>query len=339
MRIFVFVNQVHEIGFRQTTALLIAAFARLDHEVYLANVDGLSVHCSDLVDPLLISDAIKLEIEGKERSSRTVAEFVATVPNASFQTIEIGAQDTIVIRTNPGRDLSRSAVHSLFLESCQIAKTRGVRVINDPDRLSFFASKAAISVLPEKYRPKMLVTNNPESAANFIRNSNDDFVVKPLQGSRGENVIRVDSTSGNLKKMLSQYNGKSLVVQQFIRSDELGDKRVVVLNGRLLEHDEHIGGIQRVPAEGDFRANLHAGGTARPLRLTYDQRESALAAAAILQNVGIQLAGIDLIGNKVIEFNVFSTGGLYNANEFSKFDFTEMIARDILDFEKPEETK
>lgn len=329
MRVFVFVNQIQEIGFRQTTALLISACYRMGCEVYLSNVDGLAVS-SSRSGSRASANAIPLNLDEHARSSRSVSDFAKTVDITQLGSEEIKNEDVILIRTNPGRDLNRSNVHSTFLELCQVAKAKGIRVINDPDRLGFFASKAAISVLPDKYRPEMLVTNDLQSVVQFVKSSECDCVVKPLLGSRGENVVRLRSDTATLDESLKHFAGKSIVVQHFIASQERGDKRVVVLNGELIENEGQIAGIHRIPADGDFRANLHAGGSAIPLSLTQDQREAVLAAAAILKNAGIQLAGIDLIGNKVIEFNVFSTGGIYDANQFADFDFTESIVSSML---------
>ncbi len=332
MRVFVFVNRVCEIGYRQTTALLIAAFYRKGHEVFLANVDGVSIHgkANQQDRPALFIDALRLDLSHQDASSRDVAQFAQSAgASGESQSLRVCDEDLVVIRTNPGRDLERSTLHTTFLETCQVAKASDIRVVNDPNRLSFFASKAAVAVLPAEYRPEMLVTNDMERVEKFIRESNRDCVVKPLLGSRGNDVIRVDANCENIAESLDRFENQSIVVQHFIDSEEPGDKRVVVLNGQILEQDEHVAGIHRVPAEGDFRANLHAGGTARLLKLTPEQRAAALAAASILYDAGVELAGVDLIGNKVIEFNVFSTGGLYDANQFSGIDFADLIIEGI----------
>ena len=332
MRVFVFVNRVQEIGFRQTTALLIAAFHRQDHDVYLANVDSLtecnSTHFGNESHPTIVANAIHLEISNSTHTtSQQVANFAGRLQDSQFESIELQENDLIFIRTNPGRDLERNAQHSRFLDVCQVAKAAGIRVINDAGRLSFFASKAAIALLPAQYRPEMLVAQDLDSIVNFIRESDRDCVVKPLLGTRGNNVIRVNGAYDDLEQVLSEsFRNQSLVVQHFIESQEPGDKRVVVLNGRILEQNGHLAGIHRLPAKGDFRSNLHAGGIARELKLSAKEREVVDHAAEVLLENGIQLAGIDIVGSRVIEFNVFSTGGLFDANRFARVDFTAMVA-------------
>ena len=332
MRVFVFVNRVQEIGARQTTALLIAAFHRQGHEVWLADVDGISLDGSNATSSMqLRADAVQLEIP-TDADSAVVADFAKSATPDSFRQLAIGQDDLILIRTNPGRDLENLGKHNLFLELCQIAKSLGIRVVNDPASLTFFASKAAIALLPQQYRPQMLVTQKSEEAVAFAKDLGRECVIKPVLGSRGNNVIRIDSVTDRLEEELAdRFDKQSIVIQEFIATTEPGDKRVVVSGGKLLQHNGHFAGIHRIPADGDFRANLHAGGTAQPLSLSGAQREAALTAASLLFENGITLAGIDLMGTKVIEFNVFSTGGLFDANRFASFDFAESICQELVD--------
>ncbi len=332
MRVFVFVNRVQEIGARQTTAWLIAAFHRQGHKVWLCDVDGISLDGSSAKSPMqLRAAAIQLEIP-TDADSAVVAQFTKSVTSDSFRQLAIGPDDLILIRTNPGRDLENRGKHNLFLELCQIAKALGIRVVNDPVSLAFFASKAAIALLPQPYRPQMLVTQKYDEAVAFVKDFGRACVIKPVLGSRGNNVIRIGSVTDRLEEELAKrFGDQSIVVQEFIETTEPGDKRVVVSGGKLLQHNGHFAGIHRIPADGDFRANLHAGGTAQPLSLSGAQREAALTAASILFENGITLVGIDLMGTKVIEFNVFSTGGLFDANQFASFDFAESICQELVD--------
>jgi glutathione synthase len=331
MRVFVFVNRVQEIGPRQTTALLIAALHRQGHEVWLADVDGISLVGSNVAQQIqLQADVIKLHI-AEPFDSAAVASFAESINSSSFSELAITTDDLILIRTNPGRDLDNSGKHGLFLELCKIAKSFGIRVVNDPTNLAFFASKTAVALLPQQFRPEMLVTHKFDEAVAFIKDMNRECVIKPVLGSRGNNVIRIsEATDGLQHEMAARFGDQSIVIQRFIDCDEPGDKRVVVLGGKLIEHNGHLAGIHRIPAAGDFRANLHAGGQAQPLTLSDAQRDAALTAASILYHNGIQLAGIDLIGTKVIEFNVFSTGGLFDANSFANFDFAENIISSLV---------
>ncbi|MDA8563187.1 hypothetical protein N9L06_01920 [Mariniblastus sp.] len=322
MRVFVVVNQVNEISFRQTTALLVAALVRKNHEVWLANVDAISVAAFD-GQSTVYARAIKLPHSANCQSEQ-VESFAQLATASCLQQIEPG--DLVMIRTNPGRDIARTQIHESFLHLCITAKATGIRVVNSPEHLRYFASKSSLVSVDPKYRPAMVVSSDLLQIIEFINNAPDDCIAKPLFGSRGENVIRVSKSSDDLEAMLeATFGSTTLVVQQFVNADHVGDKRVVVVGGEILQVDGHIAGIERQPATDDFRANLHAGGSAHPLSLSKDAVAAAQYAAKLLNQHGIWLAGVDLIGDKIIEFNVFSTGGLYDSIKFSCIPFDDLV--------------
>ena len=327
MRVFVFVNRAHEVHHRQTTALLIAASVRRQIPTHVASVDGLTVSG-------VSRDECQLIVRGRQLPSDCgISELVEKA--CAKQTLEqqfiLGQDDVILIRTNPGRDPLRTMLHTHFLELANVAELQGVRVCNSPSRLAFFGSKASLAILEPTYRTPMLVSSDAKVICDFIRDAPGDCVIKPTVGSRGCNVLRVGSSSDSLYETVQGNMGDSgLVVQQFIQAEYSGDQRVVVLDGEILRRDEQIAGIRRVPAGGDFRANLHAGGTAQPVQIDDSATTAVRQAAQLLYRHGIRLAGIDLIGDQIIEFNVFSTGGIYDANRFAGHDFSDDIVARLL---------
>ena len=327
MRVFVVVNRVDEIGFRQTTTLLIAAFVREGHEVWLLDVNAMSIE-SGAGSSNVSAHAYRVPPSDDCRSEQ-VESFVQSEPVKSHQQIQSG--DLILIRTNPGRDNARTQIHESFLHLCITANSQGIRVVNSPEHLRYFASKSSLLAVKPQYRPAMMVTGDHKQAIEFIKDSSYDCVVKPLFGSRGENVIRVSKSSNHLEeKIAATFGSMTLVVQQFVEADCPGDKRVIVVGGELLQLNGHIAGIERHPANCDFRANLHVGGSAHPLRLSNGALAAAQYAALLLHEQGIWLAGVDLIGDKIIEFNVFSTGGLYDSIKFSDISFDEIIVQKLI---------
>lgn len=334
MRVFVAVNRVDEISYRQTTALLIAALARLGHAVLLADVEDFSVETSFQQNTSNRVQTTRYVVDCKtlpttaDCKSEIVEAFAKSGSASSLQLIE--SDDLILIRTNPGRDTDRAAVHDSFLDLCQAARANGIKVVNDPSFLKHFASKASLAGVDPQFCPPMIVSNRSDLIADFVRRSGTNCVIKPLVGSRGENVIRVRHDDDGLETLIeSTFKSVGIAAQHFVKAAQLGDKRVVVLDGKLLEVDGHLAGIERRPAEGDFRANLHAGGTAYPLKLSASARKAAEYAARLLYEFDIRLAGVDLVGDKIIEFNVFSTGGLFDAESYSGVNFSDAIAKRI----------
>jgi glutathione synthase len=334
MRVFVVVNRVAEIGFRQTTALLIAALVRNRAQTTLVDVDQISAGDEGSWQPQPNYWACGYPLDGQidrasDFDSLAVARLVRSLPQATAQTIRTG--DLMLIRTNPGRDLGRLAVHDSFLDVCQSARRHGVRIVNDPTNIRFLAGKSSLLLLPSRFRPTMLISQQPQTVIDFVRQAGVECVIKPLIGTRGQGIIRCRGDEPYLQDHLEQMlKSQAVVAQHFLRSDYEGDKRIVVMGGEILKTEGAIGGIQRVPADGDFRANLHAGGTALPLCLDDAEKSAVNAAARLLFEHGIWLAGIDLVGDRVIEFNVFSTGGLYDASRFAGVDFAELVVQKLL---------
>jgi glutathione synthase len=327
MRIFVFVNRLSEVGPRQTTAMLVATCLRRGCEVLLAEPDGLSIAtlAGAAVTPSVQAVCCPTDCHSAER----VAKFAKTPGRR--QSFPVVDGDLILIRTNPGRDTSRLVLHDALLDSLRILETGQIRVINSPVHLSFFATKASLSLLDPQFRPSMLVTHLPNEAQRFIAEAPGDCIMKPAKGSRGQDVVRVQREDPHLEAVLEQaFATGQMILQHFVAADHTGDRRVIVLDGRMLEHNGRLAGIERRPAAGDFRGNLHAGGTAHPLTLNESARAATQHAAELLHSQGIRLAGVDLIGDKIIELNVFSTGGLYDGSRFANVDFTDPIITSLL---------
>jgi len=333
MRAIVAVNQVSEIGFRQTTALLIAAFLRSGIDVALVSVDGLSVDTS-LAATFGSDSQTGFCLRAATMSARTNCDSRAVQDFAQSSPVLVAGyihrDDLVIIRTNPGRDPARASIHESFLDICRSASMAGIRVVNEPTNLHFFASKASLAAVDRDRCPATILSSDPVAIAEFVKRSGQDCVIKPQIGSRGHNVIRVAHDAPQIESTIQKtFQGASIVAQHFVRSDHPGDKRVVVLNGRVLEHNGCLGGIERRPAANDFRGNLHAGGSAHQLKLSVAARATADYAAELLMEHGITLAGVDLIEDKIIEFNVFSTGGLFDAERFCKVNFLDRIVAEL----------
>ncbi|MFK7821527.1 MAG: hypothetical protein AB8G99_22625 [Planctomycetaceae bacterium] len=321
MRVVVVINRFAELTGRQTTAMLIAAFVTRGHDVFVAEVEGLSVRdgasgieCNCDVVPVL----------GSSLDSEHV---VTHLKSEGVETIQLTVGDFLFLRTNPGRDPERSREHDRCLQLASVALSLGVRVLNRPDQLNRFASKASLFELDAPFRPAGIVTSSIEQLLGFAVERDTGCVVKPLMGSRGRDVVRLTRGDSHAVDAATEVMKRGPVVcQEFVDWDQPGDVRLVVLNGEPLTVDGTVAAIHRVPAEGEFRANLHMGGTAQPITPDAPMLAAATHAAQLLNQHGIWLAGIDLIGSKIIETNVFSTGGLFDAERFYEHDFVGRIA-------------
>ena len=323
MNCVVIVNAVSELTERQSTSMLIASLIRRHSTVFLLDVEQWDQNASADLKGYRVAVPPNAD-------SAAVARFSAALERRDAKVIEMSRIERVLIRTNPGRDPNRWPLHQRALSFCMNFSKQG-SVINHPAQLEFFASKESLRELDIKYRPPMLVSDSPQEIQEFVQSALGPCVVKPVHGSRGRDVQKVFPSDSQLQKKLAPtYAGKRMIVQHFVESTEPGDKRVVVWGGKILEHQGHVAGVHRIPRDGEFRANIHLGAESQLLQLTKAQREAAEQAASLLMRHGIDLAGIDLVGSQVIEFNVFSTGGLYPALQFTGIDFSDRIVADLL---------
>ncbi|MCB9177780.1 MAG: hypothetical protein H6648_11550 [Caldilineae bacterium] len=199
---------------------------------------------------------------------------------------------------------------------------------NAPAGLSRAASKLYLARLPAATRPRTLVASEAAALRGFVAEAPGPAVLKPLSGTRGAGVFRVTPEEPNLGAILeSLLAAGPVMAQDWVPGAEAGDTRVLLLDGRPLELGGQLAAIRRVPAAGDFRSNLHAGGRAEPAALDAAARATLAAIGPGLVADGLRLVGVDLIGDQVIELNVFSTGGLRDAERFSGQDFSDRVVR------------
>lgn len=171
--------------------------------------------------------------------------------------------------------------------------------------------------------PKTIFASNKSSAKDIIELSGGaPLVLKILEGTQGVGVVLVDSEKA-AKSVLDAFYGMdvNLLVQEFIEEAGGADIRVLVVNGEV------VGAMKRQGAEGDFRSNLHQGGSATAHKLTRKEKSTALAAAKAM---GLGVCGVDMIpserGPLVMEVN--SSPGLEGIEKSTNID----IAGKIMDY-------
>lgn len=320
--ITVLVNDPCDIQQSQTTAMLIGAAVRQGHHVGVMGVGDLSCHSDG---------STWAKIRSVNNKGEDLGQLVKALAEAQPKSICLDQTDVILIRTNPARARDRAPMHNTALSLVRHCQGRGVRVINQPDGLIRAATKLYLLELPEFTRPQTLVSQDRQEISTFIQTLEGPAVLKPLQGTRGSDVFKVNSVQDqNLNQIMDVILRQGFVmVQGCIPGAEAGDTRVVVFNGEILELNGKAAAIQRVPKKGDFRSNLHAGGQAQPATITDAMREVVTAIGPKLMNDGLSIVGLDFIGSQLIEINVFSTGGLRDAERFTGKSFADHIIQQL----------
>jgi glutathione synthase len=182
-------------------------------------------------------------------------------------------------------------------------------------------SKLYLEEFPEKIRSRSLVTRDPEAIERFVGKVGRS-VVKPLYGGRGRNVFMIeDETEANLAQMTEAVlQDGYAIVQEFVDGGEDGDARIFLLEGKILECDGKLAAFRRVPTGNDLRANISVGGRSVPLEIGDVERGIIDAMSEKLVADGMFFVGIDVIGDKVVEINAESTGGMQSVEWLYEID-------------------
>ncbi|MCB9760669.1 MAG: hypothetical protein H6739_12575 [Alphaproteobacteria bacterium] len=316
MRLIVLVNDATALGATQTTTLLIGRAAARGHDTWVAGVDGVGLRPDDRVT-LQARRAPALEGRALTEALR------AQVPEA----LALGPGDALFIRTNPARDARRAFAHDTALELARIARDQGVAVMSDPEGLMRASSKLYLSVLPPRFRPHTLVSRDVDALRAFIADAPGDCVLKPLRGTHGRDVfvVRKDNPQ-NVRQIIDVLTrGGFAMAQRFVPEAVQGDTRVLVLEGQLLRVGGRAAAVRRVPGGDDFRSNVSAGGRSARGAFRPVMQEIVDAIGPRLEADGVLLAGLDLIGDVVVEVNVYSPGGVADMGQHEGVDFAGPI--------------
>ncbi len=287
-----------------TNVALMKACAVRGNAVYVSDV----VHLEASSSADIFADAIRLPDPAR---ARTTYALQTKLSNAKSQRIRLQELEAVFIRTTPGKDIQRSWAHRLAIEVMRLASESGVRVLNEPAGLQKASSKLYTVCLPQEFVPKTLVCHTLRSVLEFAEQLNSALVIKPLLGSQGRDVFFFDGVSSLNTAQVVDILGRTgyLVVQEFLPAASDGDIRVLTLDQAIVGPQTPIG-IRRTPAQGELRSNVSLGGQASVVQLTPRQIEICNQIATHLSHDGIRFAGLDLIGDKIVEVNVFSPSGL-----------------------------
>lgn len=311
MKLLFLVNELAHLKPSQSTTELIHTACKRGHQVHVLDVTGLTLR----TDRRLAARCVRLE-------GVPTPQQIPELLRGPTESVLLEPKDAVLVRTNPGRD-PRVALQRLALELLELAEEQGVRVLNRPSRLLRSMSKLNLASLPAQCLPRTLVSADPVALREFVLASTGPVVLKPLVGTQGKGVWFLDPAAPrNLAQILESLLSEGAVMaQDRIPGAEQGDVRVIVLNGEVLQVDGKIAAVRRVPGPGEERSNVAKGGTPTAAVLTDAQLQTATTLARTLMDQGIHLAGLDLIGDAIVEANVFATGGLGDAGLFSGVDF------------------
>lgn len=206
--------------------------------------------------------------------------------------------DCILMRQDPPFNMDY-VFATYFL---QRASDDGVLVLNDPAALRDINEKMYTAWFPDCC-PPTLITSRHDKLREFHQ-EHKDIIVKPLDGMGGASIFRLRADDPNVSVVLetmTDFGKTQIMAQRYIPEITEGDKRILVVDGVPVPH-----ALARMPAAGETRGNLAAGGTGVAVPLTPRDREIIAQIGPSLVEKGVLFAGVDVIGNWVTEINVTS---------------------------------
>ena len=315
MRIAFFVNEVATEIDEYTTTRLARAAAQSEHEVWYVGVGDVELaEC----DGHLVARATAARFEKGD----TLEGFMERIKERDAERVVLEDLDAVFLRNESIDDLQeRPWASPLGVVFGQMLKARGVTVVNDPMSLLRATSKLYLEEFPETIRPRSLVTRDPDSIRRFVGQVGHS-VVKPLYGAKGRNVFIVeDENETNLAQLTEAVlQDGYAIVQEFIDGGEQGDARIFLLEGQILQHDGQPAAFRRLPTGNDPRANLSAGARPAPMEIGDVERRIVEVMSDKLVADGMYFVGIDVIGDKVVEINAESPGGMQSVERLYETD-------------------
>jgi glutathione synthase len=325
MRLGIVVNDVktEEPGFT-TTRLGVAAASR-GHEVFVMGLADLGYDVDERV-----SAKARKPLRRTYKSGQLYLKDLTSA--GTLERILLEELDVLLLRSDPSNETkTRPWAPHTSLMFAKLAAEKGVIVLNDPVGLSQAMSKMYLQEFPAEVRPRTIITRDRTELRRFAKEEGGPIVLKPLQGSGGENVflVRPDEMA-NLNQMIDAVSRDGYVIaQEYLPKAELGDTRLFLMNGQPLRYKGHYCAFQRLRRDGDLRSNLHAGGSLGAAVVNEEMLRIAEIVRPKIVADGMWMVGLDIVGDKLMEINVFSPGGLGSAQKFEGVNFSLAVLDDL----------
>lgn len=231
------------------------------------------------------------------------------------EAVDLSEMDVLWLRQDPPFDMHYITTTHL------LDRLRGqCLVVNDPFWVRNYPEKLLVLDFPDLTPPTTIARDLDVIKA--FKEKHGDIILKPLYGNGGAGVFRLGPDDRNLTSLHELFTGVSrepLIVQKFLPDVSAGDKRVILVDG------EPVGAINRVPAEGETRSNMHVGGRPEKIGLSARDQEICAAIGPLLREKGQVFVGIDVIGDYLTEINVTSPTGIQELERFDGVNIAEKI--------------
>jgi len=231
--------------------------------------------------------------------------------------IALGDLDVILMRQDPPVD--REFLMATYILSA--AEEQGALVVNPPATLRDCNEKLFATQF-EDLTPPLIVTCSPARLRAFYA-EHKDVIMKPIDGMGGSSIFRIKENDGNLGviiETLTEHGTWQAMAQKFVPDIKQGDKRILMIEGEPVPY-----ALARIPAAGENRGNLAAGGRGEGRELTDRDREICARVAPVIKAKGLMFVGLDVIGDYLTEINVTSPTCIRELDAAFGIDISAML--------------
>ncbi|MCF6325898.1 MAG: glutathione synthase [Devosiaceae bacterium] len=234
---------------------------------------------------------------------------------SEFNRLDLSEFDVVLLRQDPPFDMNYITITHML----EIIHPKTL-VVNAPSEVRNAPEKILVTEFHD-LMPPTLITRDRAAIADF-RALHRDIIVKPLHGNGGAGVFFIREDDQNLISLLEMFEEnfpEPFMIQKYLPDVRKGDKRIIIIDG------EPIAGLNRIPAEGEARSNMHAGGRPEISPLTKREKEICKIIAPALRERDFIFVGIDVIGDYLTEINVTSPTGIREIKRFGGPDIAVLI--------------
>ncbi|AFY71520.1 glutathione synthase [Thalassoporum mexicanum PCC 7367] len=280
-----------------TSVALMEAACKLGHQVWIASPESLSIINSQawaMLEPVNVA-AVTLGDHGKWQAANPWYELQA----GKFEALT--DMDAVWIRPDP--PVTMHYIYATYMLD-YVDRDRTV-VINSPHGIRT-ANEKLYALQFAEFMPETIVSSSKQVLRDFVI-TKGEAILKPIDGKGGEGILFAKAGDRNLNSMIeisTKFGKDPIMAQTFIPEAALGDKRIILLDGKP------IGAVNRIPASDEIRGNMAAGGSVAKSEITDREKEICAKLAPVLRRDGLLFVGIDVIGGYLTEINVTSPTGI-----------------------------
>jgi glutathione synthase len=248
--------------------------------------------------------------------------------NAAVERISVDELDVLMLRSDPAEETGyRTWAKTAGIMFGRVAQRSGVIVLNNPDGLAEALDKMYVHQFPESVRPRAVITQSRQVVRDFVKDVGGTVVLKGMEGTGHQSVFLVTPQNrANLNQMIEAITRDDyLIAEEYVPLAEKGSTRIFLMNGEPLRYRGKLAAFQWIRKGDEMRTNIHASGSTAKAEIIDAQLQIAEAVRPRLVQDGMFLASLHIVGDKLLDVNVFSPGGLGIIQSFEKVNFSDVV--------------